>query len=822
MTRLGLETSFKVQDGTLPRLRFGHNYRLRVRVVDLAGNSPTLDEATALEAALPQLKARLPADDDLIYRRFEPINPPELAPRLPYTEGESQERLVIRSNFAQSAEEYAAAQPTYLPLNERHLAPPKTALQVVETHGLLDEAFDAKQSGLPEDEIRARIQSVYDLALREAGALTEVHAEEQLVLPYLPDPWAIGVVFRGLPGQGPDDRLPIQFDGPVWHAAQAFRLRLVEGDGAPAWDDQARVLSVFLPKSGIARVRASALFSASLDSMGLWEWLREALDAGTITGDRMAELERGILESRHWMFTPFRELTLVHAVQQPLMEPAPVLEIDRSIGSTAAYLRGEIFLHAPSTSKVDILASWTEPRDDPTLDAPDIVEARSHVMELPTALDGQAIRVDYPEVEDALRLENDELLIFNTRLADYGRREMQDDLNDPGAMLTPKQRRKWQDQINLVSKVTAHEFGDTKYRRVRYQVSATTRFREYFSPSITSDPANLTRTSPDVEIDVLSSARPAAPRVLYAVPTFGWQQSADNGTLTSTRRGGGVRVYLGRSWWSSGEGELLGVVLGSSVPSRRDPLYRFSTFWGQDPVWISPGQPSPRATSFLNSVGVFRTVQLAELESQIVTVVGFEVHWDADRKLWYADLELDTAEAYFPIVRLALVRYQPNSLFERNEYDPGTWLDLRASPVVLTDLVQTVPNRAVTLTRDPDAAGVYNVAVSGVTYRAQRSVFDNVTLSTSQVEVRLQRRRPGVEDDVLAWTDLPVAVDLAPGAADANGVVVWQGQLSVPEAHQGETLRLLIQEYEVLAPASVPGIAAPAGRRVVYVDTLPL
>ena len=41
MTRLGLETSFKVQDGTLPRLSFGHSYRLRVRVVDLAGNSPT-------------------------------------------------------------------------------------------------------------------------------------------------------------------------------------------------------------------------------------------------------------------------------------------------------------------------------------------------------------------------------------------------------------------------------------------------------------------------------------------------------------------------------------------------------------------------------------------------------------------------------------------------------------------------------------------------------------------------------------------------------------------------------------------------------------
>ena len=293
---------------------------------------------------------------------------------------------------------------------------------------------------------------------------------------------------------------------------------------------------------------------------------------------------------------------------------------------------------------------------------------------------------------------------------------------------------------------------------MRYQVSATTRFREYFSPSITSDPANLTRTSPEVEIDVLSSARSGAPRVLYAVPTFGWQQSADNGTLTSTRRGGGVRVYLGRSWWSSGEGELLGVVLGSSVPIGAMRLYRFSTFWGQDPLGsrrasLAARDELPQQRRRLQNRRSWRS------SGQIVTVVGFEVHWDADRKLWYADLELDTAEAYFPIVRLALVRYQPNSLFERNEYDPGTWLDLRASTVVLTDLVQTVPIER-SRSRATRCRGVYTVAVSGVTYRAQRSVFNDVIAVTSQVEARLQRRRRGVEDDVLAWTDLPVAVDL--------------------------------------------------------------
>ena len=42
---------------------------------------------------------------------------------------------------------------------------------------------------------------------------------------------------------------------------------------------------------------------------------------------------------------------------------------------TSAHLRGVIDLHAPSTAKLDLLASWTEPRDDPALPRPDVVEA---------------------------------------------------------------------------------------------------------------------------------------------------------------------------------------------------------------------------------------------------------------------------------------------------------------------------------------------------------------------------------------------------------------------------------------------------------------
>ena len=38
------------------------------------------------------------------------------------------------------------------------------------------------------------------------------------------------------------------------------------------------------------------------------------------------------------------------------------------------------------------------------------------------------------------------------------------------------------------------------------------------------------------------------------------------------------------------------------------------------------------------------------------------VAFDADRGLWYCDIEIDTEAAYGPFVRLALVRYQPHSI----------------------------------------------------------------------------------------------------------------------------------------------------------------
>ncbi|HDR8433904.1 TPA: hypothetical protein QC285_003695 [Bacillus cereus] len=866
MTHLGLETNFTVKDGTLPRLRFGQAYCMRVRTVDFAGNGPTLNEAKEIEEAGPDLQGNghIPKNDVLIYRRFEPINPPELVPRQlynpngdtnnsetqGYTEGESLERMVIRSNFDKSIEEYAEEHPAYQPFNERHIAPPKASLHLIETHGLLDEALDAKKNGMSPDEVRARIKEVYDLAVREAGTLNDtslpsvrfiptgkdptstegyaVHTEEELEIPYLPDPWAVGVVFQGLPGLNPDELFKITFDLAIWYQPKLFRIRLVEGNGRPEWDQISRVLTIQLPKSNIAHVRVSSCFGGELEWLGMWKWLVESVESGAIPNEKLHEIKQGIIEGRHWMFTPYRELTLVHAVQQPLEQPNADLRVERWENSTAAYLKGAIRIHAPSTSKLDILADWTEMRDDLDKDEPNLepIKLNTHVMELPTILDGQEILVQglnqdcNKEDSDVLRIIDNELLILNSEMAKQTIQCLKKELANPHIDLYLQ--RFLQDQINLASKVAAHEFGDTKYRRVTYRVQATSRFREYFVP--TMEPNHLIQEGYGVELDILSSAKPNPPRVLFVLPTFNWKQETDaNGTIKSVRRSGGVRVYLDRPWWSSGEGELLGVVLMEHSRIEVDDMNDYFTFWGQDPIWRSPMLQRPKPENFINSKKVFNTVKLTELKETFVKVVGFEVQWDKKRKLWYCDIEMDTADAYYPFIRLSLARFQPNSLVHyEDEINRIPLRDHRISTVVLADFVQTVPNRSVTVTREVGVSNIYTVSVSGITYTASTRMDQTVTPDISAVSVRVQRRVPEIEDETLGWSDLPIEKTLIPSIPDDHGVVIWQGEVSIAPYYQGEELRIVVQETERIFPATIDGHVENEDHRIVYIDTIPL
>lgn len=778
-TELQVAIDAKIAPGSLPRLRFGRSYLVRARAVDVAGNRVPHTHTDPSSTIGPKA-----------YSRFEPVAHPAVVPQQPSGPGESLERLVIRSFNDASAKDGVKTTET----SGRHVAPPLGSQLLAEAHGKFDGMTPAQSYKL----VQAKQGSYEDPADPKAPEVP--HPEAKLALPYLPDPLSIGAAFLGLPldeierflglpgaqlnkqieyhadgtttvtDLNPTEKPPITLIqvefGPAdkWPELSPFSLLIVEGAGEPEWNKGARRLTAFVPKAETARVRLSSYVGdEALALLGIWRWIEERKPPVSAAVKR--RLHQLALHGRHWMLTPFRDLTLVHAVQQPLLIPdISKLTVTRQIGSTAAVLHDAVAIHAKSTGKLDFEAEWTEPVDPIAEPMPKTVSGSGHAFE---------VSIAYPGLPE-------------------------------------------QPADNVATVAHRHEFGDTKHRRVEYTAVATTRYREYFA----DDSLEFTRTTETTTLEVPSSARPEAPRVLYVVPTFGWERPpATGGAVSSARSGGGLRVYLERPWHSSGDEEVLGVVV-PDVARRRAPtpgpapaaaalpgeLRPYVTQWGGDPVWASPVQKAllstadfPRATA---RRGRLTLEELAD-RGHTVAVAAHAVEYDERRQLWYSDIELDPGPAYFPFVRLALARYQPFSV-EVPATARTPLRNVHLSRVVLADFAQLAPNRTATVAFDSDPRKL-TVSVVGV----------GVQHNAIEVDVEAQREDLPTE---LGWVAAEGAhvqplISASPKAPKRFSV-------TLPSARRGPPpLRLVVREYEEL-PSSFDG--DQEGRRLVYAEVFPL
>jgi hypothetical protein len=869
-----METHFIPQPGSLPKLRYGRRYRIRARAVDIAGN------VIPLRAGSGDLSH---ATNTVQFGRYEPVQPPAILLRTRLTEGESTERMVIRSNYNMTTEEYGSDPDVqqaisgyghaYLPNNQRHIAPAKTAQFTAELHGEFDEAIGNGQnvqawfniavkergtfndtmivdtqtgqatipvqgqelvtpSNLPPD--IEPVQSLSDLGPGDSLATGQyvLHNTDQVLLPYLPDPLAGNTAFRGLPGAG-NDSVFVSFNL-NFPDAEPFRVIITEGDGAPQFHENdpqfgSRVLRVFLKKAEIITVKLStSLREEDLPLMGIWNWLVEK----GLPGSTLNQLRSLILRGRHWMFTPPRELVLVHAVQQPLEEAGfnSLQSTKLNIGDTFARLSGGFNFHCKSTGRVDFLAEWDEPFDDPTrplpldgIDGREIIHKEGRVLEMP-------IEPFYEDLDS---------IGFPVNL------------NNITGYPYPKQA-----QPDFYE----HDFGDTKHRRVRYFLNATTRFRDYFPPEIYEKSELISRRGPHTENSVSSSARPDAPKVLYVIPTFGWEREDVAGGHVSRRCGGGLRVYLDRPWYSSGEGELLGVVMTGSAPASAmglatpvtpqplqpaglqiatqgfepdNPLRLLTTQCGMDPIWKSGVTPSGLTpANFPETVRSQNGLTFEEAEGLYASVAGHEVHFDEERKLWYSDIVVDLGQSYYPFIRLALARYQPESIENAH-----------LSRVVLADFIQPAPDRTAAVMR-PSSSEI-RVMVSGVFGMNKPSVNagqnpigqggqDPIKL-THRVVATLEQRNQGSQDAWLPTADQFMEVELDP-VQQYDDRMLWMTTFSLGTADPGDTLlaapvtekdyRVVVKEYEMLPvdqaqqQAGTTAVGPDIGKRVVYADVI--
>jgi hypothetical protein len=475
----------------------------------------------------------------------------------------------------------------------------------------------------------------------------------------------------------------------------------------------------------------------------------------------------------------------------------------REIGETFVRLEAQIDNHSHSTGQIDIEASWTDRVDRLTDPGPTDEAHAGRVFSHRPRYSESLAKLPINALDDQTR---------------------------------PKQ-----------------DFADTKHRFVKYRPDGTTRYREYFPASLTSDRNNILYRGEETEVNVLSSARPVAPEILYVIPTFRWETEVPGAgpgkskshypdQATSRRIGRGLRVYLSRPWFSSGVGELLGVVIPKDS-SPTDAARRYISEWGADPIWNTSGPKTQLAASdFTNSAKVSTDpLSIAEDSSVEVHAVGFNVEYNAERQVWFTDIEMGPVASYTPFVRLALARYQPDSI-------EGAHL----SPIVRAEFAQLANDRTATLQFQ---AETLRVTVSGIA--ARNKLGENIAAATPSpvgptpvappgyqydpdagagrlVTVHVEQRGPGKSD--FEWervADPAVLPSFSPFLPLSAPDVLWTAEIPLPARVPASfERRLIIQEIEVFQTDPDPGVAealtldgsgsVPLRGRVVYLDVIAL
>lgn len=638
-----IDAVFAAVQGSLPRQRYGHWYRLRIRSVDLAGNSLPVTTDTSSWGTDTWLRFR--------FQRYEPVGSPFPLLKTEKTDGESLELLAVRTN--NTANKTLNLQGKYPePIPARWLLPPAVEQQMAEKHRKFDFGIGHEK---PEAEIKALYQllkerdgqSTLGTAIKLPEALTvqqiatrstkeepvegpdrfPVFTEDQLVLDYWPDPLAAGVAvwkdgnLMGL--------LPYKLEQGQWHSPKPIPLVLESGSPFALKIDVARNRFVFqIPPGTMETVQVSSYFPASadgidpLDMMGWWKEVQEELvlphqesleeterkalwkeytrlcvrdrrslnawaDARPSVRPSSEAMADRVRKGGHWMFTPSRDFRLVHAVLEPVSKPQILaVEGQRLEGDTHAYLSVKFDVHGNSTIQADLFASWKDPVDSGQDGQP------PEWKPVPKAYAGKA-DVDYEDKQ--LHSGKDGLPMFKLSL------------------------------------------NDTKHHVVEFRLDATTRYREFFlqllpkperaadvpasrlesakptsikaipQPVMPSDQkprVSLVKSSDVFSAHIKSSHRPAPPEVAYVIPLLAWEENRPQaGQITRTRVGSALRVFLKRPWFSSGQDEMLAVVCfgklsfdpnGPLMPADsadwfKDKYQKYWTQWGHDPI-SSPGQ----------------------------------------------------------------------------------------------------------------------------------------------------------------------------------------------------------------------------------------
>ena len=782
---LPVDVSLTPPDRSLPSLRFGRGYRVRMRQVDLAGNGLSVKDADAMLDAIinsSEEPPTLPSDRDSVFLRCEPLNSPTIAG--------GPDTIIFGTDAS----------------TERSLSFPTVSVTMAERGGVFDAAL---QGG------NAVLEETFKFASEEAIA----------------DPLATGFVIHDCPGV-PAGKV-MTFSGGAMAIEdldladlvesttsvlvlemRRVRLRLANGAEPPVLNGQD--LTIFVPPAVDTTVQLSTLIKSDLlDLCAPFVWAMERLEQQGLDSAELARQKAMLRHAAHRGFlptiTPAHPVRLIHAVPQPLAPPQIVRwdEPERVIGGTKAFLGAQVTYDAKSTGALELHVSWFDDDEERASLVQSFPANSSGLLDLKPfrvrlidqgfleTIDGMIetlfdlISVMRPLIAtDTVEGHNAQLMSAKMRLPVHAHLDsliqIAKDVEftastlifttaDPDNPITPHTddlaRTLHQSagflkdsavnyRTALTAEHTSHEFGETIHRFVNYHFRAISRFTAHFPT--TSPTFSEVKTA-----NILNTAKPAAPAVDHVAPSFAWTRTREPNRFTSERRTS-LRVYLKHPWFTTGVGEMLAVIMSNSR-------------WASDPVLPSfPPSVQPALENFVNPAVV------------LGSAVGYPVFNDF-RNRFYADVLLEAPKAYSPFVQLSVARFQPDSV-----------RGVELSDEVIAPVVQLLPRRSLVARRVND---VVHVEVRGPGHRGPGPM-------SNDFRVRAERRIAGTTDEA-GWEPLAAPFVFQ---TSGTGELLWKAE--IPSQAEPNT-RLLIEEHEIHQSVNAAS-AVDLASRIVFVEAVDL
>ena len=636
--------------GTVLTFRWGEPYALRGRCQDLAGVDMSKQFKTGEDQG--------PDEESLKFdfMRVDAVPPPEVGfvpDEVPPAAQRPDSRVVVARVTRDQATQSGKVR--------RALVPPSASFQMAE--------FDGQTRGVS----FAQLKRWY--ARKDVTALNDKNAARKSPA-HLPDPHSVGAMVELLPSESEPKRKLVKFRG-SWPDHRHVELVVIAGAHRPSpelekvidefektgkrpqdWnpltgrgfeplkiDGDRIVLEVPFGESFKLSVRSLLELDTLKKKNRVWrEWLTD--------DDRWKEFEE-LPEKALNRLAPATTVIVECPTAFPLMNPRfvkspeplaeePTKTEVRRLGETASQFDFTIRAHVPTTGQVELLASWREP-----LATPDYGKWEREFQRVPVAK--VPINVSLGGTSDGY----------------------------PDGMLKTRLK-------------GSHYHHDGRRRVVKYELRGSTRFTSDF-PAEGVIEANSVISGEHV-VDVPASTPPAVPTVDIILPAFLTEEEAYSVHGRKFTSHGDLRIYLGATWWSSGTGEMLAVVMPAS---EADAARHSVTGWGNDPIRAERVQQRLRLSDERETRTGFRLERGAEV-GLTADLKLYRVQWDPARRSWFADVRAEVIGAEQPMIQLGLARYQPVAV-------EGAHL----SDVVRAEFVQLSPTRHVLVTLSGNSLHVH-------------------------------------------------------------------------------------------------------------------